>query len=88
MTICIYWEISNLDNNTFNENLTCLDLKQHVNVPTYVHGHWLDPIITKRISNSVKSVFLTAGISDHLTVISEIDYCKTKWNKVKYRFEK
>ena len=35
---------------------TCFDLKQRVNLPT-VHGHWLDLLITKRISNSIKSVF-------------------------------
>ena len=35
------------------------------------------------------SFFSTAGgILDHLAVISEIDCCKTKWNKEKYRFEK
>ena len=45
-------------------------------------------VITKRISNCIKSVFLTAGISDHLAVISEIDCCKTKWNKEKISFRK
>ena len=69
---------SNRSTNKFNEILTCFDLKQHVNFPTHVHGHWLDLLITKRISNSIKSVFLAAGISDHLVVISEIDCCKTK----------
>ena len=64
--------------NKFNEILTCFDLKQHVNFPTHVHGHWLDLLISKRISNSIKSVFSAAGISDHLAVISEIDCCKTK----------
>ena len=63
-------------------------LKQHVNFPTHVHGHWLDLIITKRISNPIKSVFSAAGISDHLAVISEIDCCKTKWNKEKMSFRK
>ena len=41
----------------FNDILTCFDLKQHVNFPTHVHGHWLDLLITKRMSNSIKSVF-------------------------------
>ena len=75
--------LDNLIGNTnkFNEILTCFDLKQHVNFPTHVHGHWLDLLISKRISNSIKSVFSAAGISDHRAVISEIDCCKTKWNK-------
>ena len=53
---------SNGNTNKFNEILTCFDLKQHVYFPTHVHGHWLDLLITKRISNSIKSVFLAAGI--------------------------
>ena len=50
---------SNGRNNKFNDILTCFDLKQHVNFyfPTHIHGHWLDILITKRISNSIKSVF-------------------------------
>ena len=46
-------------NNGFNDILTCFDLRQHVNFSTHVHGHWLDLLITKRISNSNKSVFST-----------------------------
>ena len=76
----------NGNTNKFNKSLTCFDLKQHVNFPTHVHGHWLDLLITKRISNCIKSVFSAAGISDHLAVISEIDCCKTKWNKEKISF--
>ena len=64
------------------------DLKQHVNFPTHVHGLWLDLLITKHISNSIKSVFSAAGTSDNLAVISEIDCCKTKWNKEKISFRK
>ena len=77
----LHLDKSNGNTNKFNEILTCFDLKQHVNFPTHVHGHWLDLLITKRISNSIKSVFPAVGFSDHLAVISEIDCCKTKWNK-------
>ena len=79
---------SNGNTNKFNEILTCFDLKQHINFPTHVHGHWLDLLITKRISNCIKSVFSAAGIPDHLAVISEIYCCKTKWNKEKISFRK
>ena len=54
---------------------------------TYIHGHWPDLLITKRTSNSIKSVFF-GSISDHLAVISEIDGCKTKLNKGKISFQK
>ena len=84
----LHLDNSNGNTNKFNEILTCFDLKQHVNFPTHVHGHWPDLLITKRISNSIKSVFSAAGISDHLAVISEIDCCKTKWNKEKMSFRK
>ena len=84
----LHLDYSNGNTNKFNEILTCFDLKQHVNFPTHVHGHWLDLLITKRISNSINSVFSAAGISDHLAVISEIDFCKTKWNKEKIPFRK
>ena len=84
----LHLDKSNRNTNKFNEILTCFDLKQHVNFPTHVHGHWLDLLITKRISNPIKSVFSAAGISDHLAVISEIDCCKTKWNKEKISFRK
>ena len=43
--------------NKFNEIITCFHLKQHVNFPTHVHGHWLDLLLTKCTSNSIKSVF-------------------------------
>ena len=82
----LHLDNSNGNTNKFNEIFTCFDLKQHGNFPTHVHGHWLDLLITKRISNCIKSVFSAAGISDHLAVISEIDCCKTKWNKEKISF--
>ena len=49
---------------------------------------WLDLLITKRISYSIKSGFSAAGILDHLAVISEIDFCEVKWNKEKISFRK
>ena len=84
----LHLDNSNGKINKFKDILTCPDLKQKVNFPTHVHGHWLDLLITKRISNSIKSVFSAAGISDHLAVISEIDCCKTKLNKEKIHFRK
>ena len=82
-----------LENSTGNttkidEILPCFDLKQHGNFPTHVHGHWLHFLITNfnyqliSISNAIKSVFQTAGISDHLAVIS-IYGCKGQIEKGK-----
>ena len=53
----LHLDNSNGNTNKFNEILTCFDLKQHVNFPTHVRGHWLDLLITKRISHCIKSVF-------------------------------
>ena len=53
----LHLDNANGQTNKFNEILTCFDLKQHVNFPPHVHGYWLDPLITKRTSNSIKSVF-------------------------------
>ena len=79
---------SNGNTNKFNEILTCFDHKQHDNLPTHVHSHWLDLLITKRISNSIKSVFSAAGISRTILRSYHIACCKTKWNKEKLSFRK
>ena len=84
----LHLDNANEQTNKYNEILTCFDLKQYGNLPTHVHDHWLDLLITKRTSNSIKSVFSAAGISDHLAVISEIGGCKTKFNKEKISFRK
>ena len=54
----LHLDNSNRNTNKFNEILTCFDLKQHGNFPTQVHGHCLDLLITKRISNSIGSRYL------------------------------
>ena len=41
-----------------------------------------------RVGHSSNQVFSTAGISDPLAFISEIDCCNTKWNKEKISFRK
>ena len=84
----LHLDKANGQTNKFNEILTCFDLKQHVNFPTPVHGHWLYLLITKRTFHSEKTVFSAAGILDHLAVISEIDSCKTKLNNKKISFQK
>ena len=63
-----------------------VSISSRINFPT--HGHWLDLLITKHISNSIKSFFSAAGILHHLADISEIDCFKTKWNKGKISLKK
>ena len=52
----LHLDNANGQTNKFNEILTCFDLKQHVNFSTHVHGPWLDLLVTKRTSKSIKSV--------------------------------
>ena len=55
---------------TFTYILTFFGLLQHVNFPTHIHGHWLDLCITRSASQILSSIFLSDGLSDHLTVIA------------------
>ena len=57
---------------TFTDNLTSFGLLQHVNFPNHIHGHWLDLYITRSASQIVSSIFISDGLSDHLTVIAEL----------------
>ena len=69
----LHLDVSDSSTQRFNEILTCLNLKQHVNFSTHVHGHWLDLLITKSSCDHVKSVFPADGISHHFAVVSEIN---------------
>ena len=57
---------------------------------TYATVYYKEPLNTFeiRVGHSSNQFFSTAGISDHLAVISETDCCKTKWNKEKISFRK
>ena len=57
---------------TFADILTSFGLLQHVNFTTHIHGHWLDLCITRSASQIVSSIFPSDGLSDHLTVIAEL----------------
>ena len=69
----LHLDVSDSNTQRFNEILKCFNLKQHVNFSTHVHGHWLDLLITKSSCDHVKSVFPADGISDHFSVVSEIN---------------
>ena len=52
--------------------LTSFGLRQHVDFPTHIHGHWLDLFITRTACDLIKTVHLYDGLSDHMTVIADV----------------
>ena len=69
----LHLDVSDSNTQRFNKILKCFNLKQHVHFSTHVHGHWLDLLITKSSCDHVKSVFPADGISDHFSVVSDIN---------------
>ena len=64
---------TNNDTMRFMELLDSFSLQQHVNVPTHVHGHTLDLIITRQSDEIVKTQPWTDCLfSDHLPVFCEL----------------
>ena len=59
---------------TFNDILASFDLKQHVSFSTHIHGHWLDLLITRSTMHYIHTLTATDGLSDHFTVIAEIQF--------------
>ena len=88
LIINLHPDSSNGHTNKFNEILTCFDLKQHVNFQTHVHGHWLDLLITKRISNSIKSFFWQQVSRTIMRSYQKLTVVRRNGTKIKYRFEK
>ena len=58
--------------NTFSDLLTSFGLRQHVDFPTHIHGHWLDLFITRTACDLIKTVYPSDGLSDHMTVIADV----------------
>ena len=59
--------------NTYTDLLTSFDLRQHVDFPTHIHGHWLDLFITRTACDLIKTVQPSDGLSDHMTMIADVD---------------
>ena len=47
-------------------------LRQHVDFPTHIHGHWIDLFITRTACDLIKTVYPSDGLSDHMTVIADV----------------
>ena len=58
---------------TFDDILASFDLKQHVTFSTHIHGHWLDLLITRSTCNNIQAPTVSDGLSDHHTVIANIN---------------
>ena len=52
--------------------LTYFGLRQHVDFPTHIHGHWLDLFIARIACDLIKTVHPSDGISDHTAVIADV----------------
>ena len=71
---------------SFCEILESFDYKQHVKSSTHIHGHILDIIISRSSCDSVKTVSVFDGISDHFLVLANLNYAKSKPIKQKVSF--
>ena len=71
--------VKNVSPNTslFLETLSAYDLKQHIQVPTHIHGHTLDLLITRQSDkNTVTDVMVVDGLSDHSAIICKLNLTK------------
>ena len=70
----LHVDISSKQTEDFQDILASLDLFQYVDFPTHIRGHTLDLMITSnRNTSKVLSVLPSDRISDHLTVVAELD---------------
>ena len=61
-------------------------LKQHVDSPTHSGGHILDLIISKQNTQLIQSMSVTEGISDHHSILADLDIAKQQKKIVKRTF--
>ena len=58
------------------------DLVQHVNVPTHIHGHCLDLVVTRTDELDIRDLTVHgAVISDHSAVTLKLPYTRPKQMK-------
>ena len=39
---------------------------------THIHGHWLDPILTRSTCDTIQALILVDGLANHQTVIVDV----------------
>jgi hypothetical protein len=83
--ICGDFNLSIDNGSMLNEILTSFQLRNHVMTPTHDAGGTLDLILTWERSELVKGIRTSAGISDHLIILFELNpdsNCIYKSNQV------
>ena len=61
----------------FLKTISAYDLKQHIQVPTHIHGHTLDLLITSQSDiNNVTDVMVVDCLSDHSAIICKLNLIK------------
>ena len=69
----------NSDALNFLDVLESLGLQQHVNGPTYTHGHTLDHIITRIADNIIwEEPHVDRYLSDHASVLCKLAFYKPR----------
>lgn len=71
-----HMDIRSSDTTRLMEIIESFDLKQHVNFPTHISGHWLDLLITRSKCAIIEKVFPSDGLSDHFTVLADLNVTK------------
>ena len=74
----LHLDIPSAITTTFNDILVSFDLKQHVTFSTHIHGHWLDLFITRSTCYYIKTPTVLDGLSDHHTVMVDVNVSRTK----------
>jgi hypothetical protein len=83
----IHVNTSNHHSNRLSEILHTFNLKQLISFPTHSSGHTLDLLITHSSSNLVSFAFPQDNcISDHLSVIAQLDIPKSKTSKTTFTY--
>ena len=73
---------NNKNTKKFQDILYATDLVQHVNVPTHIHGHCLDLVVTRTDELDIRDLTVHgAVISDHSAVTLKLPYTRPKQMK-------
>ena len=59
---------------TFHSLINSFDLILKVNLPTHIHGHTLDQVLTKSSNENISNVRTTDAFSDHLSVSFSLNF--------------
>ena len=72
----------------FNDVLDTFGLTQHISEPTHVGGNTLDLVITRQDSTILKKCYVDELLSDHATILIDLDITRQKPDKKLVAFRK